>query len=214
MRQSVAVCRLAKSRTLFLAATALVALHGGKTWADELLGTYIGGAVGQGKVAASASYPTIANPYPGEFDENHLAFKAMVGIRPVSLVGAEIAYLDWGHPDGSIFAYPANASLKGAAAFGILYLPVPVIDLYVKAGIARLQSTLSGFYPNGDNVCVLGQPCGTSPFQLNRTNTSGAGGAGVQSQFGAWAVRAEYERFNAAGARPSLWSVGVTWTFL
>src|ERR1700733_5246578 len=51
-------------------------------------------------------------------------------------------------------------------------------------------------------------------FQLNRTNTSGAGGVGAQYRFDKWAVRAEYERFNAAGGNPSLWSAGITWTFL
>ena len=146
--------------------------------ARDLLGMYIGGAIGQSQVIADASYPTIANPYPGEFRENHSAFKAMLGIRPISLIGAEVDYIDFGHPSGNIFSYRGNASLKGAAAFGILYLPVPVIDLYLKAGAARLQSNLSGFYPNGDNVCLLREPCGTAPFQLNRTNTSGAGGVG------------------------------------
>jgi hypothetical protein len=79
--------------------------------------------------------------------------------------------------------------------------------------IARLQSTLGGFYAVGDNICVPGAPCGTARFQLNRTNTSGAGGVGAQYKFGSWAVRAEYERFNAAGGNPSLLSAGITRTF-
>jgi hypothetical protein len=199
--------------TPIVAAIVAIALPGGKATAEDLLGMYVGGAIGQGRVAESASYPTIANQYPGEFMENHSAFKVMVGIRPISLIGAELTYIDFGHPSGNIFNYSANASLKGPAAFGILYLPVPVIDLYLKAGIARLQSDLSGFYPNGDNVCVFGESCGTSPFRLNRTNTSGAGGAGAQYKLGSWAVRAEYERFIAAGGNPSLLSVGITWTF-
>jgi Outer membrane protein beta-barrel domain len=201
------------SSTLIVTAVALLALPCGTAMADDLLGMYVGGAIGQGQIAAGASYPTIANPYPGEFKENHSAFKVMIGIRPISLVGAELAYIDFGHPRGDIFAYPANSSLKGTAAFGVLYLPVPVMDLYVKAGIARLQSTLSGFYPVGDNICVPGEPCGTAPFQLNRSNTSGAGGVGVQYKFDSWALRAEYERFNAAGGNPNLVSAGITWTF-
>jgi len=48
---------------------------------------------------------------------------------------------------------------------------------------------------------------------LDRTNTGFAAGAGAQFKLGSWAVRAEYERFNAAGANPSLVSLGVTWTF-
>ena len=37
---------------------------------------------------------------------------------------------------------------------------------------------------------------------------------GAQFKLGAWAVHAEYERFNAAGGNPNLVSLGVTWTFL
>jgi hypothetical protein len=212
MRQVVTFQNPINPRNLIIA-IALFAVSGGKVFADDLLGLYVGGAVGQAQVVAGASYPTIANPNPGEFKENHSAFKVMVGIRPISLIGAEVDYIDFGHPSGDIFSYPANASLKGAAAFGNLYLPVPVIVLYLKAGVARLQSNLSGFYPVGDNICVSGEPCGTALFQLNRTNTSGAGGVGAQYKFGSWAVRAEYERFNAAGGNPSLLSAGITWTF-
>jgi hypothetical protein len=213
MRQVMAIKSPISPRILIISVIALLALPGGKLLADDLLGMYVGGAVGQSQVTAEASYPTIANPNSGEFKANHSAFKVMLGIRPISLVGAEVDYIDFGHPSGSIFSYPANASLRGAAAFGILYLPVPIIDLYVKGGLARLQSELGGFYPNDDNVCLLREPCGTALFQLNRTNTSGAGGVGAQYKFGAWAVRAEYERFNAAGGNPSLLSAGITWTF-
>jgi outer membrane protein with beta-barrel domain len=213
MRQVMAIKSPINPRIVIVTAVALLALPGGKLIADDFLGMYVGGAVGQSQVAAGASYPTIANLYPGEFKEDHSAFKVMAGIRPISLVGLELTYIDFGHPRGNIFSYPADATLKGAAAFGILYLPVPVIDLYLKAGAARLQSTLRGFYAAGDNICVPGAPCGTTPFQLNRTNTSGAGGVGAQYKFGSWAVRAEYERFNAAGGNPSMLSAGITWTF-
>jgi hypothetical protein len=181
--------------------------------ADELLGAYVGGAIGQAHVVASATYPTIANPHPGEFDENHSAYKVMVGIRPISLVGAELSYIDFGNPGGDIFGYPASASMRGPAAFGILYLPVPIVDIYAKAGVARLHDILSGFYPVGDNICVLGEPCGTAPFRLSQTTTTFAAGAGAQYKFGLWAMRAEYERFNADAEHPSLLSLGLIWTF-
>lgn len=213
MRQTMKVQHATNISALIIVGTTFLALSAGDAMADDLFGMYIGGAIGQSQVAARASYPTIVNLNPGEFKENHSAFKVVVGIRPISLVGAELAYIDFGHPRGSIFDYPADSSLKGAAAFGVLYLPLPIVDLYLKAGFARLQSNLSGFYPVGDNICVLGAPCGTALFQLNRTNTSGAGGVGAQYKIGSWAVRAEYERFNAAGGNPSLLSAGITWTF-
>jgi hypothetical protein len=47
----------------------------------------------------------------------------------------------------------------------------------------------------------------------SETNTVGASGVGAQYKFGSWGVRAEYERFNAAGRNPGLLSAGITWTF-
>jgi hypothetical protein len=187
----------------------LIAIPFRLSHAEDLLGLYVGGAAGQSRVEAKAF--SFSSGSSGEdFQRNHSAFKVMVGIRPISLLGGEIAYINFGHPNGGLFGYPADASIKGAAAFGVLYLPVPIVDIYVKAGLARLESTVSGGdpYPVG---CRF--PCGTPLFRLNRTNTSAAGGVGAQYKFGSWAVRAEYERFNAAGGNPSLLSAGITWTF-
>jgi hypothetical protein len=90
-----------------------------------------------------------------------------------------------------------------------VFLPVPVIDIYVKAGGARLQSTLSGFVP----FLPLCSGCAPPRFEQVRSNTSFAAGVGAQYKLSIWAVRAEFERFDAAGEYPSLVSLGFTWTF-
>jgi len=97
--------------------------------------------------------------------------------------------------------------MKGATAFAMFYLPLPVVEVFVKGGVARLQSK-AGL----DLVCPS---CLLAPLFLpiSRTNTSFAGGAGVQCKLGAFAVRGEYERFNAGGGNPHLLSLGVTWAF-
>ena len=195
---------------LMVALLVLLALPCGNAMAEDSLGLYVGGAVGQSRVEASTSSFYGGYVPAQDFQENHSAFKVMVGVRPFSLFGGEVAYVGFGHPSGSLFGYPADASIKGAAAFGVLYLPIPIVDIYVKAGLARLESTVSG----GDPYPITcGIPCGPQLFRLNRTNTSGAGGIGAQYKFSSWAVRAEYERFNAAGGNPSLLSAGITWTF-
>jgi opacity protein-like surface antigen len=84
-----------------------------------------------------------------------------------------------------------------------------VIDIYAKAGLARLQSSLGGVSAV-QPACV---PCALSLFRLDRTNTHFAAGAGAQYKLGAFALRAEYEYFNAGGANPGLVSLGITWTF-
>ena len=175
------------------------------------LGLYLGASAGQSRVEADASGYTA-----GSFEQNHSAFKAMAGVRPISPVGAELAYVDLGHPSGGLGGQPADVRIKGEAAFAMLFLPIPVVDVYGKLGMARLDSTVNSTQVlAGVGTCPVGNPnCALRPFQLNRTDTRLAAGAGAQFRFGPWAVRAEYERFDAAGGTPSLLSVGLTWTFL
>jgi hypothetical protein len=80
-------------------------------------------------------------------------------------------------------------------------LPISVVNLYGKIGLARIQSTL-----NETNNGEL--------FRFDRTNTDIAGGVGLQAKFGPLAIRAEGEIFSAEGSHPRLLSIGATWTFL
>jgi hypothetical protein len=59
--------------------------------ADDPLGFYVGGAVGQARVDASL-------PNADQFREDHSAFKIMAGLRPIPVLGAELEYVDFGHP--------------------------------------------------------------------------------------------------------------------
>jgi hypothetical protein len=191
------------TRTSLIAACLLVQLPGGRAIAHDLLGVYAGGAVGQGRIDTTA-------PYIGHFRENHAAFKLVVGLRPISLVGAELAYVDFGHPARNAII-STDATMKGAAAFGTLHVPVPIIDIYAKAGLARLESTVTTSIrcPPGTYCLAV-----VTPAPVNRTNVGFAGGAGAQFKVGSVALRAEYERFSAAGGHPTLLSFGATWTFL
>jgi len=166
------------------------------------LGLYVGGAFGQARVEATL-------PDASQFREDHSAFEVILGVRPLPVAAAELAYVDFGHPSrlGGSYPYVPEVSMKGATAFAMFYLPVPVVEVFVKGGVARLQSK-AGL----DLVC---SSCLLAPLFLpiSHTNTSFAGGAGVQYKLGAFAVRGEYERFNAAGGNPHLLSLGVTWAF-
>lgn len=100
--------------------------------------------------------------------------------------------MDFGDPtasDGNV----VDVKMRGAAAFGLLYLPIPVV-VDVKLRVARIQSTVSGVLRT---ICTL--VCVNLPFRADRTDTGLAGGAGVQLKLGSAALRAEYERFTAAG---------------
>ena len=165
----------------------------------DILGLYVGAAVGQAQVSTGA--PAIST---AEFKENHSAYKVMVGVRPISLLGAEVAYIDFGHPAGKLGGFAADASIDGTAGFAVLYLPIPIpfLDIYAKAGAARLKSVVRGTAP------VIGA------FRADSTDTSLAAGVGLQLKFGSLAVRGEYERFDVAGGNPGLLTVGLTKTFL
>lgn len=211
--------------------TALLALlaavgAGAASAADNLLGLYVGAGIGESTVRSDASYTFggyggYGYGYDGYFDPtHHFAWKAMVGIRPLSLLGAELAYIDFGHPgsDGynynNSFYYGPDSHPRAVAAFGVAHvpLPVPFVDIFGKVGAARLHTEVNGF--DGAN-CNTNQPCPQylSAFSQNRWDTRLAYGAGVQTGFWGLSVRAEYERIDSPYGDPDVFSVGVTWTF-
>jgi hypothetical protein len=187
---------------IVVAMLALAAWPAGPAAADALLGPYLGAAVGQAQVAADGSAVGAST-----FRENHAAYQVMFGVRPVSTLGLEIDYMDFGDPSTSTTNI-SDVRMRGAAAFGLFYLPIPAVDVYAKVGVARLQSTVTGHYPS---ICTV--VCTSVPFHVDSTNTALAGGVGAQLKLGGATLRAEYERFDAAGANPGLLSVGVTWSF-
>lgn len=159
---------------------------------------YIGGSLGQ------------ANTKVGQIDFNKtdLGWKALVGTRPIPLLGAELAYVDLGKPSQTAGEFNQKATTKGLTAFGLIYLPVPLVDVYGKVGAAKLQATASSTFA----ICPGGPGC--TPFSFNRKNTQPAYGVGAQMAWGPVAARAEYEHFQTNGGSPSLLSVGLIYKFL
>jgi opacity protein-like surface antigen len=196
--------------------------------ADDLLGFYVGGAFGQSHVRAqlnglnAPATGTLASL--GGFDGTESAFQGMLGIRALSFLGAEVTYMDLGQhsirgPGLPVSGIPGSAitseqvSQKGEAAFALLYLPVPIIDVYLKAGVSRIATDMHATYALiGVGTCTIGNPnCALITAGRSRSDVGFAFGAGLQWKLGQWAVRGEYERFDAAGANPSLLSLGMTY---
>src|ERR1700721_3027199 len=145
------------------------------------LGFYVGGSIGRSDVRTS-----IGSSISYSFDETDTAWKALVGLRPIPLISAELAYLDFGHPTSSTnlgqVTLQANALQRAPTLSGMLFapIPLPVLDLYARVGVARLQS--SG---NGNFQCNPGYSC---PFlfqylAFDRTHTDFLSGAGRQLKF-------------------------------
>jgi len=163
------------------------------------LDVYAGASVGQSTVKAD----------PIAFNQHDTGWKVLVGIRPVALLGAEIAYTDFGHPNysqGVPGGFNASAHASSTEALGIVYLPIPVplLDVYGKAGVARLNYGASS--SSGCLACVF--------LNTDYKETRVAYGAGAQLKFNRLAVRVEYERVSASNGDPSLLSVGITWKLL
>ncbi len=162
-------------------------------------GIYIGAAVGQSNVR-NDGYD--GNSYY-DFHNRDTAWQLTAGVRPIAPFGVEYDYIRFGSPDGYYGSYYNNGdSTTANALFAVGYLPIPLpmIDVYGKLGMARLQTNTT--------VC-----CSLSPYTLSSSNTDFAYGLGAQVKFSNIALRVEYERISDRGGDPDLLDVGVTWTF-
>jgi hypothetical protein len=185
--------------------------------AEDPLGFYVGAAIGEAHVRAAQEIVGDTD-YDYRFDALHSGWKLTAGIRPVSPLGVELEYVDFGSPSAALtLAGPGGltqADAKALTLFGIGYLPLPVpfLDVYGKLGIARLHTSATevGPVPYCPGVAGLCSPAASS---ISDGSTDFAYGAGVQGKIGALAIRAEYERISASGGSPDLISLGITWTF-
>lgn len=193
-----------------LAYALLLALAAGGARADDLLGFYAGATYGKATVDASTGLVT-------GFGVHSSAYAVIAGWRPMPELAAELQYLEFGHSSGTSTYKNSNvpltnsASRKGEGAFAILYLPTPIVDFYLKAGLAKLHTkatTIVGTCPKG-GVC----PPLSNPLPVDSTGVGVAGGGGVMYRFRSLEVRAEYERFAALGGNPYMVTGGLTWTF-
>ena len=201
-------------KTLTVVATAMLATCVVSTaLADDVvapLGLYLGGALGRANVRVDSR--TTGNLF--DLDADDLGWKAMLGVRPIPALGAEFEYIDFGHPSRTLDAVRTDSRARGAGLFAVGYLPVPVVDVFGKVGVARLQTIAKGA---SETVQPSGEVCNNSSvsclFDSDHTDTRFAYGGGVQFKISRLGIRAEYERISARGGDPSLLSVGAIWTF-
>lgn len=174
------------------------------------LGLYLGGAIGRANVRVDSR--TTGNLL--DLDAHDLGWKAMLGVRPIAPLGAEFEYIDFGHPAQTLNAVRTDARARGAGLFAVGYLPLPVVDVFGKVGVARLQTIAKGV---SETVQPSGEVCINSSlaclFDSDHTENRFAYGGGVQVKVARVGIRAEYERISAPGGDPSMFSVGAIFTF-
>jgi hypothetical protein len=135
---------------------------------------------------------------------NSTNWKVWAGVRPISLFAVEADYIDLGSQNVTSMFGTTHIDYKAFAGYAVGYLPIPVpyLDVFAKAGIARW--TASG----GSTNFAVAPP--ESFFSLSDNGTQFAWGAGGQVHFGNLGARLEYENFsirNTSGA--NLVSLGV-----
>jgi hypothetical protein len=174
----------------------LLALGPTATWAENGL-FYLGAGVTSNKlkdiVVQGTAFPDLDKP----------SWKVFAGFRPISAFAVEADYLDFGsetvegacnpNPCGCMVACvgvkQADAQAFAAYAVGFLPIPVPFLDIYGKAGLAR------------------------SKLNTNDTSNHGNGfawGIGVQAHITIVGARLEYEDLkipNTSGAKIASLSV-------
>jgi len=181
---------------------------------DNPAGFYFGAGVGASNIG---SY---GDGYDGYYAYNNdaTAWKLIAGVRPIAPVGAEVEYIDFGRVnDDPNFAYDGyqfngqSTASKAAAVFAVGYLPLPIpfLDFYGKAGVARLQQDTKSYY-DGCSLIACSAP---GAYRVDSWSTNFAYGVGVQTKWLGLAVRAEYERIDTSGRDPDALTASVTWTF-
>lgn len=196
------------------------------------LSLYIGGGLGR----SSISQP-LYDPYEPFFNGNRvngrpLGWNAVIGVRPISFLGAEAEYLDYGtvrNGPGPVSGYsgsPLTLQFLGskshdqaAAAFAVGYvpLPLPFIEPFAKLGAAWVHTndSYSGDY---ENTSVNGVPVGAVSESNGVTKYGIAYGGGLQLRIDHLAIRVEYVRTSLTKESgslitPSLLSLGANYTF-
>lgn len=151
-------------------------------------GVYVGAALGQTEQRLRESSINLK--------DQGMGFKVFAGVRPIDLLAVEVNYIDFGSASDA----GARADTKAGAGFlvGYLPLPLPLLDVYGKAGAAAWK--IDAHDPL---------------MSLRESGSSFAWGAGAGLHFGSLGARLEYEKYNSSGSRNlELLSLGVTYTFL
>jgi hypothetical protein len=172
-----------KRCSLLLLATLAVSAA---TLADDNVGLYLGGSLGESQQRFDATTFNVR--------ASDLAYKFALGYRPFKVLAGEVSYVGFGRAYGGI----NFADTDAIGAFAVAFLPIPVVDVYGKVGMANWRTDAQ------------------SPFHsFHRTGTDVAYGAGAGTSWGSLGARVEYERYDVSHANDmALASVGLTWVFL
>ena len=172
------------NRRMHFALLLVIALAGTRAQAagTPYIGPYAGGDVLMERLHPTRSTLRTAIPDSKARNDRDLGWKGLVGVRMSSHVAFEAGFTDFGEiaaaPVGA--GGPAHVRSRAFTAYAVGIMPAGPVDVFVKAGPTRLQST--GHY-------------GGSYFDRQQRKLTG--GAGVQLNKRRLVVRLEYEKFGS-----------------
>jgi opacity protein-like surface antigen len=184
-------------------------------FADNPVGFYVGAGAGESQIRSDDS----RYGFPGYYNDYQTAWQAFVGIRPIKPFGIEATYIDFGQPsrhhnyDFNVSGSDSHPTAPALFAVGYLPIPIPFVDVFGKAGAARLSTNLTDFV---QQPCMTTGPCPYFvPVSRHKvSDTRFAYGAGVQSRFPfGLTIRGEYERISSPFGDPDALMVSVLWQF-
>ena len=125
----------------------------------------------------------IANQGTNFADIDSTSWKVYGGFRPLNVFAVEADYLDLGSQTNTFVTTTTHSDAKAFAGYAVGFLPIPLpyLDVFGKAGLARWRL-------NGSSVGPI------TSFSTNGTEF--AWGVGTQVHAGNFGARLEYERFN------------------
>ncbi len=134
-----------------------------------------------------------------EVDNEDTGWKIIAGVRTMPNFAMEAAYMRFGNSTAPSVAEvgPYRAKAKAFAAFGLGIWPAGPVDLFLKAGAARIDAA--------GNVGAV---------YFSDKKIEFAYGAGLQLNLQSFGLRAEYEKFNTSVIGDlDVISIGVNYTF-
>jgi len=140
---------------------------------------YVGAGVSKDKLS------NIVNSGTNFTDIDSTSWKLFAGVRPLSVFAIEADYLDLGSQTSTFVTTSTHSDAKAFAGYAVGFLPIPLpfLDVFGKAGLARWKL-------NGSALSPIGPP---SSFSNNGTEF--AWGVGTQAHVGNFGARLEYENF-------------------
>jgi OOP family OmpA-OmpF porin len=197
-------------------------------------GGYIGLSAGESTTSFDTNDYSFNNANVREsYDKTKSTFKALGGYNFNKNWALEGGYVDFGKPkidytgSGALAGLTGQGTVKDTSWFLAVKGTIPVTNafgLFAKLGATRNKSELAFSTNNAAINTAAGAPVNNS-----NSRTGALVGVGAEYSFaGNWRVRAEYEEFGKFGnlidpnvarltatgrTKPSLWSVGLTFSF-